>query len=219
MVSGVMKSIHRHILFILALAALLSACAAYPVVQVAGGAMTGYDAVIIADDYIPRQSVNGGSLCADQDKMLQRRLRERLRLNGINTVSAHVIDSNAYMVGQISDRQRAEHAIQISKSVNGLRTITVKFFPITPQGKHQHDMALLKELSERLAKTERLKRADLRVEVIQGNAILIGRTADYTQKTEAVAIAHEVGGVREVVDYISVVKTVSSAGRRRVATK
>ena len=219
MVIAVMKIPHRHILFALALTALLSGCAVYPAVQVAGGAMTGYDAVVIADDYIPRQSVNGGSKCADQDLMLQRRLRERLKLNGINTVSAHVIDSNAYMVGQMTDRQRADNAVRVAKSVTGLRTITVKFFPISPQGRSQLDMLLLKELSERLARTERLRRADLRVEVIQGNAILIGRADDYTQKTEAVAIAHEVGGVREVVDYISVVKEVSSAGGRRVAVK
>ena len=216
---AVMKIPHCHILLALALTALLSGCAAYPVVQVAGGAMTGYDAVVLADDYIPRQSVGGGSLCANQDRMLQRRLRERLKLHGIRTVSAHVIDSNAYMVGQITDRSRADEAVQVARSVSGLRTITVKFFPITPEGRNQHDMALLKELSDRLAGTERLKRADLRVEVIQGNAILIGRADDYAQKTEAVAIAHEVGGVQEVVDYISVVKEVSSAGRRRVAAK
>jgi osmotically-inducible protein OsmY len=214
-----MKIPNRHILLALALAALLSGCAVYPAVQVAGGAMTGYDAVVIANDYIPRQSVNGGSLCANQDRMLQRRLRERLRLGGINTVSAHVIDSNAYMVGQVTDRHRAEKAVQVARSVTGLRTITVKFFPVTPEGKIQSDLVLLKELSQRLARTERLKRADLRVEVIQGNAILIGRADDYAQKTEAVAIAHEVGGVREVVDYICVVKAVSSAGGRRVAVK
>lgn len=186
--------------------ALLCGCAAYPVVQVAGGAMTGYDAVVLADDYIPRHSVSGGSLCANQDGMLQRRLRERLKMNGLNAVSAHVIDSNAYLVGQMTDRRQADSAVRIAKTVTGLRTITIKFFPFSTAERSQDDLRLLNELSARLAQTDRLKRADLRVEVIQGSAILIGRADDYTQKTEAVAIAHEVGGVQEVVDYICVVK-------------
>lgn len=215
-----MKNPYRHILFALTLVALLSGCAAYPVVQVAGGAMTGYDAVVLADEILPRDSIQGGSLCADQDRMLQRRLRERLGLRGMHTVSAHVIDGNAYLVGQMNDRKRADAAVRTAQTVAGLRTITVKFFPSSTEDQNRDDLRLLKELSLRLAQTDRLKRADLRVEVIRGNAILIGRADDYAQKTEAVAIASEVGGVQEVVDYITVVKgKVSSTDRRKVAFK
>ncbi len=181
----------------------LAGCALYPAVQVAGGAMTGYDAVFIADDYIPRNHVNGGERSLDNDLMLERRLRERLRMNGL-PVSAHVINANAYLVGQFSDRMLADSAINTARTVQGIRTITCKFYPATNVHQAGVDAQLLKILATRLAETRRLENVDLRVEVIRSNAILIGETANYEQKTAAVAIAFEVGGIRDVVDYIIV---------------
>ena len=120
------------------------------------------------------------------------------------SVSAHVIDANAYLVGQFPDRALADSAIDTAKSVQGLKTITCKFYPATNVHQAGVDAQLLKILATRLAETKRLEHADLRVEVIRGNAILIGETANYEQKTAAVAIASEVGGIKDVVDYIIV---------------
>ena len=202
-----MNPLHGHMpatALALVLCALLCGCAVYPAVQVAGGAMTGYDAAIMADDYVPRQSVEGGSLCARQDAMLQRRLRERLAMNGLRGVAAHVIDAKAYLVGRIRDRQHADLAVKTALSVSGLRTVTVKFYPLPARPGSDDDLRLTRVLTKRLAGTQRLKQADLRVAVIEGNAILVGRTDDYGQKTAALAIAQETGGIRDVVDYISV---------------
>jgi len=203
-----MKSVFRHTTPLWLAAALLvgalSGCALYPAVQVAGGAMTGYDAVVLADDYIPRQSVEGGSLCAIQDRTLERRLRERLVQNGLGDISAHVIDSNAYLLGCMATRSRADKAVKTAVTVTGLHTVTVKFYPLPSEDQRLDDQALTQTLTERLAETARLKRADLRVQVIEGNAILVGRTEDYSQKSAALAIAHEIGGIRDVVDYIRV---------------
>jgi len=203
-----MKPLFRHSIALRLAAALLfcalSGCALYPAVQVAGGAMTGYDAVVFADDYIPRQSVDGGSLCANQDRTLERRLRERLAMNGLGDISAHVIDSNAYLLGCMATRDRADKAVKTAVTVSGLHTVTVKFYPLPTENQRLDDQALTHTLTARLAETDRLKRADLRVQVIEGNAIIVGRTQDYSQKTAALAIAHEIGGIRDVVDYIRV---------------
>nr|WP_242653060.1 BON domain-containing protein [Pseudodesulfovibrio hydrargyri] len=59
-------------------------------------------------------------------------------------------------------------------------------------------------MSERFGRTKRLNGTDLRVEVFRSHAILIGRTKDFSQKTAALAIAEEVNGLADVVDYISV---------------
>jgi len=189
------------------LAGLLSGCALYPAVQVAGGAMTGYDAMVTAERYVPRDSVTGGSLGVVRDAQLERRLRERLALNDIR-LSAHVIDAKAYLVGQVSSRNRADYAIRTAATVEGIKTITCKFFPMAPSRQATRDAArdeqLIKALSERFGETKRLEGTDLRVEVIRSHAILIGRTRDYGQKTAALAIAAEVNGVADVVDYISV---------------
>lgn len=189
------------------LSALLSGCALYPAVQVAGGAMTGYDAVVTADKFLPRDKVEGGSLHIVRDAQMERRLRERLELNDIR-LSAHVIDAKAYLVGQVKSRNQADYAVRTAATVEGIKTITCKFYPVAPARQAARDAArdelLVKELSERFGETRRLDGSDLRVEVIRSHAILIGRARDYSQKTAALAIAEEVNGLAEVVDYISV---------------
>ena len=203
------KTLHHTVLAKFALclvgfAVLLTGCAVYPAVQVAGGALTGYDAVVMADDYLPRDGVKGGEICGNTDTMLQRRLRERLKLNNMPTVSAHVIDRHAYLVGQFPDRNHADFAVDTARTVQGLKFITCKFYPHTTLHEAENDSRLLATLTRRFGETPRLKSIDLRVEVIRGNAILIGSAGDYGQKTAAVAIAHAVGGVRDVIDYIMV---------------
>ena len=189
------------------LSALLAGCALYPAVQVAGGAMTGYDAMVTADKYLPRNGVEGGSLCIVHDAQMERRLRERLELNNLH-LSAHVINAKAYLVGQVQSRSQADYAVRTAATVEGIQTITCKFYPATPARQAAHDAArdelLVKQLSKRFDETKRLQGTDLRVEVIRSHAILIGRTKDYSQKTAALAIAEEVNGLTDVVDYISV---------------
>lgn len=198
-----MHKSHKHILIIVGLALLLGGCALYPAVQVAGGAMTGYDAVVLADEYLPRDSVKGGErMSANNDRAMERRLRERLKMYGQRSVSAHVIQQQAFLVGQFSNRADADHSIEVTKSVAGIKSINCKFFPMGTPREAQADARLLARLTKRLGEAKRLDSADLRIEVIRSNAIIVGRAADWEQKTAAVAIAHEVGGIRDVVDYI-----------------
>lgn len=204
-----MKPIIPHVLLLCLCTLFIGGCAAYPVVQVAGSAMTGYDAAILADEYLPRESVQGGEMQCNIDQMLERRLRERLRLNGMTTVSAHVVDRCAYLVGQVQSRNRAEYAIDTALTVQGLKSITVKFFPPAKLREAQEDTRILQCLSEEMGRSSRLQDVDLRVEVIRANAILIGKAGTEDQKAEAVAIAEQVSGVKHVVDYISVTPQVA----------
>ncbi|HKI82524.1 MAG TPA: BON domain-containing protein, partial [Pseudodesulfovibrio sp.] len=114
--------------FAVILSALLAGCALYPAVQVAGGAMTGYDVMTTADKYLPRDSVEGGSLCIARDAQMERRLRERLELNDLH-LSAHVIEAKAYLVGQVKSRNQADYAIRTAATVEGVRSVTCKFYP------------------------------------------------------------------------------------------
>lgn len=191
---------------VFSLALSLSGCALYPVVQVAGGAMTGYDAVVLADEFAPRDSVKGSGTCGNYDGQLQRRLRERLRMNDLTTVSAHVLDTQAYLVGQFPDRRGADKSIDIASTVQGLTVINCKFFPLSSPRQAQLDSRLLAAVSQRLGSSARLQAADLRVEVVGGYAVLVGTAADWEQKTAAVAITSEVGGIKDVIDYIVVEK-------------
>lgn len=214
----IMKRNLLHIVLAAGLGMALAGCAVYPAVQVAGGAMTGYDAVVFADANLPKESVEGGQIQCDSDRMLERRLRERLRLAGVHTVSAHVINGHAYLVGQTDSRAQADQALGTARSLEGVRLITCKFYPRLTAREAQSDAALLRTVSQKLAATKRLENADLRIEVIRGTAILIGSTSDHSQKTAALAIAGEVWGVRDVVDYIAVAPAAQAgAGATRVA--
>lgn len=201
-------------LFILCCALALAGCAAYPVVQVAGGALTGYDAVTLADEHLPRENIAGGELTAKQDNMLQRRLRERLRMYHIRTISGHVVNGQAYLVGQVNERADADKAVEVAKSIAGLTTINCKFYPMTSVGENRNDTALLKEAVSRLSMSKRLESADLRVQVIRGNAILVGSCSDWHQKTAAEAMVAEIGGVTDVVNYV-VVKNPEVTGQEK----
>jgi len=197
-----LKSVLHMVSAVLA-GALLSGCAAYPVVQVAGGAMTGYDAAMLADEYLPRNHVEGGELCFERDKVLERRLRERLDLNKM-TVSAHVIDGKAYLIGPVKDRNHADYAIETAATVDGIKTITCKFYRPPSNRQARKDEEIFRELTGRLDSNSRLQATDLRVEIVRRDAIIIGRTVDYGQKAEALAIASEIGDIKNVIDYISV---------------
>ncbi|CCH48279.1 BON domain-containing protein [Pseudodesulfovibrio piezophilus] len=193
----------RHILFA-GYIGLMTGCAVYPAVQVAGGAMTGYDAANLADRYLPRDSVAGGEICGNADKMLERRLRERLKFNNLQTISAHVVARQAFLIGRVIMRKDADHAIKIASAVQGIKVVTCKFYPMGTPKQAIDDSHLLAQLTSALTRSNMLETADLRVEVIQGNAILIGSTGSWNQKTAAVAIAHEIGEVLNVIDYIVV---------------
>lgn len=201
----------RNTIFAIGLTLLVTGCAVYPVVQVAGGAMTGYDAVTLANEYLPRDSVKGGEICGNTDRMLERRLRERLKINHLATVSGHVIGRQAFLVGRFMDRSRADQAIAVASGVQGITTINCKFYPMGSPREAKDDSRLLVTLTQRLGESTRLDQADLRVEVIQGNAILIGSAGSWDQKTAAVAIAHEVGGIKDVVDYILITEQPETA--------
>jgi len=203
----------------LLLVGLLTGCAVYPVVQVAGGAMTGYDAVQIADEYLPRTSIKGGELNACTDKMLERRLRERLKMYNMPMVSAHVVNREAFLVGQFLNRKRADQAVEVASSIQGLKVINCKFYPVASPREAQNDHRLLAKVSKQLGSSSRLNDADLRVEVIRGNAILIGSAGTWEQKTAAVAIVSEVGGIKDVIDYIVVNETAPTPEGEKVASR
>ncbi|BCS90125.1 BON domain-containing protein [Pseudodesulfovibrio sediminis] len=198
-----MGNISSHTISAVLAIALLGGCALYPAVQVAGSVWTGYDTVVLADEYLPRYSVEGGQRTYAQDKIMERRLRERLRMNNI-PVSAHIIDGNAYLIGSLKDRAHADYAIDTASSVSGVRAITCKFYPPNSPNQAGNDLRLQTELNIRLEKIEHLQCLDLRVEVIQSDAILIGKADTYAQQAEAVAVATEVVGINDVVDYIHV---------------
>lgn len=200
------------ILTVLAFGTLLAGCAAYPAVQIAGAAMTGYDAVSLADEHLPRTSVEGGKNVTHNDAMLERRLRERLKINRQDTVTAHVINSRAYLVGRMPNRATADRVVDIASTVQGLTGINCKFFPAPDKRRAKADARTLTTLRARLENMQHFDSIDLHVDVISGNAVLVGRAWTFDQKSDALNTASRTRGVLDVVDYIVVQAPAKTAG-------
>lgn len=198
-----LTGLHRT-LALVALIALLSGCAIYPAVQIAGAAMTGYDAVHLADDHLPRDGVGAGGRGVGGDIMLERRLRERLALNGLTSVSANVIDGQAYLVGRLPGRAEADRTVKVASQVQGLTTINCKFFPIPDNQRAAKDTAILSDLGKRIGGRDDLSNAVLRLDVISGNAVIVGKAWTFDQKNAILKLASSTGGVLNVVDYMVV---------------
>jgi len=187
------------------LTALLTGCALYPAVQVAGAAFTGYDAYTLAEEHIPRNSVGNGQMPHPaMDEVLQRRLRERLIIKGQSTVSAHVINSQAYLIGRFPNRTEADKAVKITATVQGLTVIHCKFYPTPAPKQSKRDTRTLASIKKRLHSIEALKSAPLHVDVISGNAVLVGKAWTWDQRNAAISAVRKTRGVGNVVDYIVV---------------
>jgi len=194
----------RRILALVALIALLAGCAIYPAVQIAGAAMTGYDAVHLADDHLPRDGVSNDGRGVGGDVMLERRLRERLALNGLTTVSANVINGQAYLVGRLPGRAEADKTVKVASQVKGLTAINCKFFPTPDQKRAAMDAAILADLGNRFGERKDLENSILRLDVISGNAVVVGKAWTFDQKNAIMKLASSTRGVLNVVDYVSV---------------
>ena len=199
-----MKTRLHRLLAAIALIALLSGCALYPAVQIAGAAMTGYDAVHLADDHLPRDSVGAQGRGVGNDVMLERRLRERLTLNGLSSVSANVINSQAYLVGRLPGRTEADKTVKVASQVQGLTTINCRFFPVPDKRRAALDTGILTDLGKRLEGRDDLKNAGLRLDVISGNAVIVGKAWTFDQKNAILKLASSTNGVLNVVDYVVV---------------
>lgn len=199
------------------LVVMLPACAAYPVVQVAGGAMTAYDAVIWAEGNIPADSIDPNCRYALPDKVLERRLNERLQLNAIRSARGYVFDGHAYLVGSFATRSAADHAVNVASGVDGLQVITVKFYPADHDTPGE-DIRLAQAISEEFSRTGAVGTSRIRAAVVAGNAIVMGVAKTPADKLAALNVVRNTQGIAEVVDYVKITQPETAPADRKVCS-
>lgn len=191
---------------LIALPLLLSACAAAPVVQVAGYGMTGYDAAMLADDYLPRERVNFNKPMDCTDATIERRMDERLLIKGYPELRPYSFGGHVYLVGEILDRPNGQRATEIARSVQGIKSLTTHFFPISDLSNLPNDQHLANVLAQRFEKDSALGTSPLRITVIQASAVVMGPAATPELKQRALHTAQATPGIQRVIDYVVVAR-------------
>lgn len=191
------RGIARLATALLCLAALLASggCAASPlpvlaaldVLNAAETAKTGYD---IATGLNARQPIESPPTRDDQ---AEARLRALLEAEDglLAQSSAHVLEGHAYIVGQYASRDEREQAARLALGVPGVRRVTLCLFP-TGASRAQNSDGELRDLIIRLSG---VRTREVRVRVVQGNAVLLGFVRSQAERDKLVASARSAGAV------------------------
>lgn len=188
-------------LFALLTACILTACAT-PALQMAGMGKTGYDVAVLIDEHAPRGRVDFDSNYGCIDETLERRVRERLRMNGYLGLTVHVYNAHGYLTGPAPDRQWADRAIRIASSVQGLKRLTCRFFPPSDNPIQNRDRT--RKLESALNDAPLLEAQRIHGGVYGDTAVVTGLVRSEEQKRAALDKARDIKGVTMVVDYVKV---------------
>ncbi len=154
------------------LAPCLGGCAAWPilavgdVLSVAEAGKTGLD---MAAGINSRQSLSQDT---SPDAQAEARLRTRLHALGGSLAQAtpHVTQGQGYVVGTYTDPRDLERARAATKNVKGVREITLCLFPAGSGRQFVSDG----ELRDNILRMSGVRTREVRVQVVEGNAVLLG---------------------------------------------
>jgi osmotically-inducible protein OsmY len=194
-------------LFLTALLCLLaictSGCAAWPVLavgdvfSVAEAGKTGFD---MAAGVNSRKSLIQDT---SDDAQAEARLRARLHSLGGTLAEAtpHVTQGRAFIVGTYSSPRELERARNATRNLRGVRELTLCLFPL---GSGSHDVTD-GELRDNILRMSGIRTREVRVQVVEGNAVLMGRVRTDAERQRLDDSAHDAGAssVRNYVQLLA----------------
>lgn len=182
---------------LLCLAALLASggCAASPipvlaamdVLNAAETAKTGYD---LATGLNARQPIDS---LPSRDDQAESRLRALLEAEGglLAQASPHVMEGHAYIVGAYASQDEREQAARLALGVPGIRRVTLCLFPQGRSLARNSDG----ELRDMILRLSGVRTREVRVRVVQGNAVLLGWVRTQAERDKLAASAKSAGAV------------------------
>jgi len=126
------------------------------------------------------------------DAQTEARLRAALDHQGGNLRFAipHVSQGRAYVVGAYADRQELERARKATQSVKGVRELTLCLFPVgSGPARRVNDG----EVRDTILRLSGIRTREVRVHVVEGNAVLIGRVRTKAEEEHLLESAHIAG--------------------------
>lgn len=168
--------------------------AAMDVMNVAETGKTGYD---MAMGLNSRKSLE---LDSSADAQTEARLRAALDRQGgsLKYAIPHVSQGRAYVVGTYADDQELERARTAMGSVKGVSLITLCLYRVGsgPQRRISDG-----EVRDNILRLSGIRTREVRVHVVEGNAVLIGRVRTKAEEEQLLESAHIAGATR-IKNYV-----------------
>lgn len=193
----------KHFLIIALAIALFGGCAS-PLIDAASMGMTGYDATMLADEYLPRDRIDFNTPYDCTDAVIERRMDERLLIRGYPELRPFSFGGHVYLVGEILDKQNGQRATSIAKSVQGIKSLTTHYFLIAGNSNMAHDHLLYDRLLKQFRSDKELASSPLRLTVVQSKAVIMGPASTPAIKRHAFKTARSTKGISTVIDYVVV---------------
>jgi osmotically-inducible protein OsmY len=182
------------------LAACLGGCAAMPMfaamdaLNAAEAGKTGFD---MAMGLNSRKSLE---LDTSPDAQAEARIRAALDRQGGNLRYAipHVTQGQGYVVGTYADDQELERARKAMSRVGGVSKITLCLFREGSGPRRRQSDA---EVRDNILRMTGIRTREVRVHVVEGNAVLIGRVRTKAEEEQLVENAR-IAGATSVRNYV-----------------
>ncbi len=180
---------------LLAALTLCGGCAASPIpvlaamdlLNAAETAKTGYD---LATGLNARKPIESPP---SRDDQAEARLRALLEAEGglLAQATPHVIEGHAYIVGVYASQADREEAAHLALGVPGIRKVTLCLFPEGRSRAGNSDG----ELRDMIIRLSGVRTREVRVRVVQGNAVLLGFVRSQAERDKLAASARSAGAV------------------------
>lgn len=122
-------------------------------------------------------------------------------------ISVQVINSTAYLTGQLPSKRHIERAAYIVKTVRGVRSVHSELQVGKPKlGGVMSDTWITTQVKSNLWKDEQVSGFSIKVETVNGKVYLQGIVNELTQRQRAKDLAKGVQGVTAIIDLMQVAK-------------
>lgn len=168
--------------------------AALDVMNAAELGKTGYDMAAGLN------SRKGLELDHSPDAQAEARLRAALDSQGGNLrwATVHVTQGQAYVVGVYAGRGELERAARATAGIKGVDQVTLCLYPMgSGRGRPVSDG----EMRDNILRLSGVRTPEVRVHVVEGNAVLIGRVQSPEEQTQLVESAH-IAGASSVQNHV-----------------
>jgi len=190
------------LLLLMLLTTTLAGCADLPVVSAAFDvfnaaetAKTGYDMAVGMGG---RKMIEVKHTSDDEAENKLRALLQSQR-GVLAQATGNVIGGHAYVVGVYQSPADLVRAKQLAESVSGVRKVTLCLFPLSQSQRAGNSDGEMRDIILRLAG---VRTREVRVRVVQGNAVLLGNVKNPAEREKLLASARSAGAV-SVQNYLS----------------
>ena len=169
-------------------------CAAVPVLMVGdvlNAAEVGKTGIDMAAGLNTRRSIEQDT---SPDAQAEARLRAVLHAQGglLARATPHVTQGYAYVVGTYANARELERARAATRNIKGVREITLCLFPAGSGQGNQLDVSD-GEVRDNILRMSGVRTRDVRVQVVEGNAVLLGQVRTPAERELLARSAHDAG--------------------------